>query len=353
MSQLNNPRPVLKRFDDFKWWSVEGPPELIYNKLTDVFDLKALETDLNLGHYRGQSWMIDGLLIAQVETDAMVARRNKWQAKTCAHLVYVHRFLRGAAHGHAGNVVMEKGTNEVVLDDQELRIELVQTPLFVQGLHIPKALIGFDRAVHDPFINFASHSGLNRMLNAEMDQLFTALFQAPDTARLALHRFLASLKLALNGPDTDGDVRRRARKALSDQIAGYIEQHLGAADLCVETLLERFGVSRASLYRMFEERGGVRQYINDRRLYRAVLDISKGPMQRGKIADAAEKWGFSSGANFNRAIRRAFGVAPGSLLKLPDEGVASLSAQTKLSDFVTQSEASTGPIAPAQYLVAP
>ncbi|MEM9842024.1 MAG: helix-turn-helix domain-containing protein, partial [Pseudomonadota bacterium] len=73
--------------------------------------------------------------------------------------------------------------------------------------------------------------------------------------------------------------------------------------------------SRAGLYRMFEQQGGVRHYITERRAVRAVLELSQGAQTRGAVQDAADRWGFSSGPNFNRVIKRMFGVTPGALLE--------------------------------------
>ena len=116
--------------------------------------------------------------------------------------------------------------------------------------------------------------------------------------------------------------RRAARYGQFLAIQSYIEQNLSRMDLCAETLLPKFGVSRATLYRLFEEEGGVRNYIVDRRLFRAILDISTGPQHRGKIQQAAKRWGFSSAANFNRSVRHTFGGAPGALLRSPQATAA-------------------------------
>jgi len=127
-------------------------------------------------------------------------------------------------------------------------------------------------------------------------------------------QFIAYLKLALGSEQKCGDVRREVREANKVAMCQFIEIHLDRPELSVALLLKNFGVSRASLFRIFEEFGGVRQYISDRRLMRAVLDISKGERRRGEISVIAEKWGFSSHANFNRAVQRKFGLPPGALV---------------------------------------
>ena len=64
---------------------------------------------------------------------------------------------------------------------------------------------------------------------------------------------------------------------------------------------------------MFEADGGVRRYIQDRRLQVAIWDLADGGIKRGRLTHVSEKWGFSSNANFNRAVKLAFTMPPGAL----------------------------------------
>lgn len=306
---------------------------MLHDNLTSVFDLTPIETDTNLGICRARSWLIDGLLVAQAETDASIARRNKWQAENCEGLIYVHRYLRGGAYGVAGDLSLHKAPNEVYLTDQALRIELVQTSLLVQGLHLPKTVLGFDSAKHPPMMHFPRSQTIGRVLNAEMDRLFSLLLESETAARRSIQRLISCLKVAIHSPEQDGDTRRQARDAVADLIIAFIERHIDSPDLTVDLILKNFGVSRASLYRIFEAKGGVRQYISDRRLYRAIADITHAPVHRGSISAAAEKWGFSSNANFNRAVKRKFGVPPKTLIQPLFEDRLPYQVESKVHDF--------------------
>ena len=106
--------------------------------------------------------------------------------------------------------------------------------------------------------------------------------------------------------------------AIANTIRRFIEQNLDSPELDVDLILKQFGVSRASLYRIFESANGVRQYISNRRLHRAVVELSEAPMERGRVGSIAEKWNFSSAGNFNRAVRREFDITPGNLFDLDD-----------------------------------
>lgn len=306
-------RPTL--FKPPNWWNSEGPTDLFRDNLSSVFDLKPIAANDNTGICRARAWFVEGYLVSQAEGDATFARRNKWQAENCGGLIFVHRYLSGESRGVAEDLSIEKKVGDVFITDQSLQIELFQTRLLSQGMHLPMDLLGYDRARHDPFITFSRGSVIGDLINAEMDRLFTALFHRPEQARDSFYRLISCLKVAIGSDHVDGDVRSRARNAMADQICRFIERHLDAPDLSVDSVLRNFGVSRASLYRMFEGKGGVRQYISDRRLYRAIAEISEHAPSRGCINAASEKWGFSSAPNFNRAVKRRFGVTPGALIE--------------------------------------
>ena len=80
-------------------------------------------------------------------------------------------------------------------------------------------------------------------------------------------------------------------------------------------ILQTFGVSRASLYRMFEPQGGVRRFITDRRTLHAVMDLSRTTGRRGYIREVSDRWGFPSMVEFNRTVRRLYDQNPSALFQ--------------------------------------
>jgi AraC-like DNA-binding protein len=93
-------------------------------------------------------------------------------------------------------------------------------------------------------------------------------------------------------------------------ICGYIDANLNARNLNPANLAQAFGLSRASLYRLFEPVGGVASYIRVRRLERVRETIKEPGLMNRRIAPAAYSSGFKSIAAFNRAYRQAFGETP-------------------------------------------
>jgi AraC-like DNA-binding protein len=93
-------------------------------------------------------------------------------------------------------------------------------------------------------------------------------------------------------------------------IRRFIDRNLGSAELDVDMIAKNFGLSRASLYRLFEPIGGVAGYIRKQRLNRAYQDITTAEKADHRIGPIAYRLGFANINSFNRAFRDRYGVSP-------------------------------------------
>jgi AraC-like DNA-binding protein len=94
------------------------------------------------------------------------------------------------------------------------------------------------------------------------------------------------------------------------QVLHYINTHLDDPGLGPARLIETFGLSRATLYRMFEREGGVAELIRVRRLTGAAIELGSPGGRGRRISEVARRWGFTDDSSFSRAFRAHFGVAP-------------------------------------------
>ncbi|MEO1322388.1 MAG: helix-turn-helix domain-containing protein [Pseudomonadota bacterium] len=184
-------------------------------------------------------------------------------------------------------------------------------------IFVPRELLGFSQSDRIEPVILPVQSMQGKMLAAEV-RLFCDL-TAPQTRDIPYepNTFLHLLNSVLSSrrhPASDRVEWWRSRNAL---IRSHIEENLGDLNMLPAKICERFNLSRATLYRMFEIDGGVRRYIQDRRLYAAVWDLAEGGIHRGRLTAVSEKWGFSSNANFNRAVKIVFGMPPGALFRSP------------------------------------
>jgi len=91
-----------------------------------------------------------------------------------------------------------------------------------------------------------------------------------------------------------------------------IEENLGSPKLTPDFLCRTLGVSRRSLYRVFEPLDGIHQFILRRRLSQ-IMKTLNDPNNRQRIADVAERYGFACQETFWRAFKRQYSVTPGDV----------------------------------------
>jgi AraC-like DNA-binding protein len=106
---------------------------------------------------------------------------------------------------------------------------------------------------------------------------------------------------------TTSDARTSASLAI---IRRHIDQHLTQPGLNADSLAKRFGLSRASLYRLFEPVGGVAGYIRKARLERAHQELMANENASRRIGPIAYSLGFRNVSAFNRLFKAHFGVSP-------------------------------------------
>lgn len=90
-----------------------------------------------------------------------------------------------------------------------------------------------------------------------------------------------------------------------------VRDHLFDSELTPERVLASLGVSRASVYRLFEHEGGLATYIRNLRLRAAAIDLVRRPDLA--VKDIAYSVGFKSATDFSRAFRRAYDTTPQGL----------------------------------------
>lgn len=93
------------------------------------------------------------------------------------------------------------------------------------------------------------------------------------------------------------------------QVRELIERKLRAPDIAAEDICCALQLSRTYLYRLFKPYGGVKKYIQSRRLQHIHTALAD-PAERRPIMAIAEDFGFTNQAHFSRAFHRHFGYRP-------------------------------------------
>ncbi|MEM9570717.1 MAG: AraC family transcriptional regulator [Pseudomonadota bacterium] len=296
--------------------------DLAWGHCAAVMDMTPLNSDFCTGLFVNQTWLAGDCLINQRAIDGNSHRHTKKHIHQTGGMVFVYRYLSGFSIGQSNDTPYSIHPGMIAISDYSRPFEGVQVAGVTQGIFIPHGSLGYKPGESSRLRLFSESSTYAQVIHREFDGLFSWLQKDEQNIPVNhLERIKDVLRLAIQGDCVHQDIRNRAREALKETICLFIERSLSDLNLSPRTILAQFGVSRATLFRIFEPEGGVRNYINSRRLFRAVHQISTNPLTRGEIHKAAERWGFSSDANFNRAVKRAFGTRPSALFEGPIEEV--------------------------------
>lgn len=132
---------------------------------------------------------------------------------------------------------------------------------------------------------------------------------AANTARLK--NAVGSMIAACISPSSDRLEAAESQLGLGrlERVRRVVRQELRSPLLEPVMLSRLIGMSRSALYRLMESQGGVTRDIRRQRLLESLAVLSD-PGRDKSIAAIAEEFCFSDAADFSRAFRREFGLAP-------------------------------------------
>jgi AraC-like DNA-binding protein len=182
----------------------------------------------------------------------------------------------------------------------------------VLAFFLPRAVVEANirdaESLHGRVITYTSP--LTRMIFDHLSALCRELPALPDHAAEPAIRACAQLIMAAFGKQQrlDLSTSAAARSVLQHQVRRYVQTHLRSPELSPKQILQTFKMSRPTLYRIFEQEGGLATYIRNCRLRAAATEMIELPSLN--ILSIADDFGFGSASDFTRAFRRAYGISP-------------------------------------------
>lgn len=150
---------------------------------------------------------------------------------------------------------------------------------------------------------------LGQFIKSVADELpRLTLSDLPVIEQALLCLMAAARRDANSGPARLSDSTRRTVDRA--RAVAMIDRELFSARLSTDRVCEATGISRSSLYRLFEADNGVASYIRTRRLDALRSDLIDPRMKNQTVAELSEKRGFHSPSTLNRAFRQKFGCTP-------------------------------------------
>lgn len=289
-------------------------------KSNDVAPLKSLGNtglfEINrVSHSQGS--------ILRMRFDAIASDHTKAHADASSGFIQIGRYISGGALAHPHFLPETDMPGAITIWDVADPCSMLHKPSVLECQLIHKAALGLRETDTIQPMRLPGQSLVARLLHNEWNNL-TKVFEQEDAHvyQEDYDRFVDCVRMALVPGRQNEDTRARARVAQFDLICKYIDARIQDPMFGPTEVLETFAIPRATLYRMFQNEGGLKAYIMRKRLHGAVLELARKPRRRGQISDTAESWGFLSRVSFNRLVRNTFGASPGSLYLAPMVKVA-------------------------------
>jgi AraC-like DNA-binding protein len=237
-------------------------------------------------------------------------RRHLKNNEPCLH-------VRVALHGdtlldiEGRQYLLKAGRIQLIDYSRTLTGLSAQTTLL--GTFIPHSAVGYDPSFHPPVIEIDMGSPLGRILADFIADTFERVRAMDARTTTALEPgFYAFISTYVRNTLPEM-ARPDFQAARSNSMHRFIDQNLHLPEIGIDTLLAKFGAARATIYRDFEDDGGIASYITGRRLDKACEELALSLPRRGLVTEVAEKWHFSSTSHFCKLFKEKFGVSPSEM----------------------------------------
>ena len=296
--------------------------------LGEVFEVRAAPEEIS--QFRG-------------EIDVRASPHYVFSASRHSPLSFVHssgnggqdRFaiwlqVYGSITGLAGDGETQAEPGDVIFVDllRPLSIRQSATEGFVEALTLWTShgrllpLVAHENALHGLVVKGASAQGA--VIGASMRAFAVQAAHMSQAEFDALADGLVSLAAKSIAPVLMRASELDAAPPLASLIAirRYIDRNVATPDLCADSIASAFGLSRASLYRLFESAGGIATYIRKTRLTRAFQEITAAEFFNRRIGHIAHTLGFKNVSAFSRLFHEVYGMTPGEARERARQTVA-------------------------------
>lgn len=250
---------------------------------------------------------VGGLLVSHRVHGPSGLRGIRWSSTRYGPVLAVHVHLRGGCRGHVGDTPLRTDPERLAVIDLTMPFGAVTTAADALWVLVPRRLLG-GLGGTGPVRHFPTRSGSGQALRAAVIAVWGhtpgSSSDGPDSTR-GLVDVLTSA-LGTGGAETRGAVLGAAMR--QHVLANIDDLELDSTRLC-----EVFNCSRATLYRLFRDEGGVARYISERRLDRALDDLLDAEAADLTICETASRWGFDNPSHFHRRFTARFGVPPSAV----------------------------------------
>lgn len=197
----------------------------------------------------------------------------------------------------------------------ELRAHNVQGLISCAGIEVPKRLLPLPHGQADQIIGrpMSGGEGIGALLTQFLTSLTAEIstYRTDDGPRLGMVATDLISALFAHILDEDDSSPEARRRTLIRRIRTFIQQNLDDPSLTPRAIAAAHHISPSYLHRLFQdEQLTVAAWIRHQRMERVRRDLTDRTMHPTPIHAIAARWGFPRPADFTRAFRTAYGLAP-------------------------------------------
>lgn len=230
--------------------------------------------------------------------------------------IIIQLYVHGGFDGVAGSRPIRVRAGDICLFDLAQTLETRATPFANVTLVVPRPMFGAHPLRVDDLHGLVvpGRGVIARLLAGHLTALLEfaprmTLDECQSVVEGTVSLLAACLRNELERVEADAGQPVMANASLL-RIRQHIEANLGREDLSAASVAAHFGLSRASLYRLFAPVGGIADYIRSRRLHRAFFDLANSDARSLRISEVARRWQLGTDAHFTRSFKAAYGITP-------------------------------------------
>ena len=295
---------VLPRSQQFAAWR---------EAVSVIFDTQNLESRDTGFDTSVSGYLFGDVVLGSIRTGAQRYDRSNAKIGRGGHDQYVLQFYLG------GSCRVRDGGPESCTQPGDLFIVDAVQPLATETTRSEFLNLAVPRRLLAPLLSAPDQQSMRVLRGTDptvalLREHLGALYRhapemTPANAQAVMPATLQLAASALNA-SVSPDHMAGVQQCVFVSICRHVEKRLTDPQLSAEQVAHAFGISRATLYRLFEPEGGFATYIRERRLRRCRELLADPARRTMAIADIAAEYGFSNAANFTRAFRRWVGLSP-------------------------------------------
>lgn len=265
-----------------------------------------------LFHAHLRAVRLGSLILYDRRLNGVVHARGERVAEDGFNHFAAHLVLAGRLEGSAESGFEDAGPGDLVLVDTRRPSRTTAHDLHVLTASVSRPVITAAAGATDRLHGYVVPAPNTLVLGDVMQSLVRHGAHATADVVPGLRRaFGEALAAALSASSQSAATEaRRLDLAQRDAAIRFIESHMADRGLDAAAIAAGLGLSRSSLYRLFQPYGGVAVYIMGRRVaaVRDALEVGASI----PLTELAARFGFTDESHLNRRFSRVYGQPVGS-----------------------------------------